>query len=337
MIRWHLALLCAPLFALPCAAQDVPLPPRPAGAPSSIQSTAQFLQEKLSSIGRVSWTQTTSNTKTGEATGPAPAWEEVSRVTISPGACEMKVAWKSSQGDSGGTYFLEEVDSVAVLTSPEHAGRTNPGVQYAMNPLPYSVVINYNTDFKLRDQQTANQIAGALMQLSQQCRAAPPPSANSGPGLEETLSFIEDKLNGQGAVNWLSTLQDTVAGTSGSPIQMTSRVSNAAGDARACRLAFHFTLTGAGKVTFDGAPWVPLRRVESLSVMSMEDATKSEHARQGHPESIESISPAVYDLFVRDAANRSWDFPFADQDLANRVAKAMLHAVELCGGGKEPF
>jgi hypothetical protein len=29
---------------------------------------------------------------------------------------------------------------------------------------------------------------------------------------------------------------------------------------------------------------------------------------------------------------------FADEDTANRVAKAMIHAVELCGGGdKDPF
>jgi hypothetical protein len=31
-------------------------------------------------------------------------------------------------------------------------------------------------------------------------------------------------------------------------------------------------------------------------------------------------------------------FSFSDVDLANRVAKAMVHAIELCGGGnKDPF
>jgi hypothetical protein len=31
-------------------------------------------------------------------------------------------------------------------------------------------------------------------------------------------------------------------------------------------------------------------------------------------------------------------FPFTDADLADRVAKAITHAIELCGGGnKEPF
>jgi alpha-D-ribose 1-methylphosphonate 5-phosphate C-P lyase len=30
------------------------------------------------------------------------------------------------------------------------------------------------------------------------------------------------------------------------------------------------------------------------------------------------------------------NFNFLDEDTANRVAKAMLHAVELCGGGSKP-
>jgi len=29
-------------------------------------------------------------------------------------------------------------------------------------------------------------------------------------------------------------------------------------------------------------------------------------------------------------------FVFFDEQLANRMAKAMVHAVELCGGGSEP-
>jgi len=32
------------------------------------------------------------------------------------------------------------------------------------------------------------------------------------------------------------------------------------------------------------------------------------------------------------------DFALYDESLANRIAKALVHAVELCGGGsKEPF
>jgi hypothetical protein len=36
----------------------------------------------------------------------------------------------------------------------------------------------------------------------------------------------------------------------------------------------------------------------------------------------------------RDYGSMNWFF--VDEDVANRVAKAMLHAVELCGGGAKP-
>jgi hypothetical protein len=40
----------------------------------------------------------------------------------------------------------------------------------------------------------------------------------------------------------------------------------------------------------------------------------------------------------RRAGNQANGFYFADEEMANRVAKALVHAVELCGGGnKDPF
>ena len=43
----------------------------------------------------------------------------------------------------------------------------------------------------------------------------------------------------------------------------------------------------------------------------------------------EAVGKEIFHLF----------FPFFEEQLANRVAKAMVHAVELCGGGgpPEPF
>jgi len=35
-----------------------------------------------------------------------------------------------------------------------------------------------------------------------------------------------------------------------------------------------------------------------------------------------------------DFGNMFWYF--LDEDVANRIAKAMVHAVELCGGGSKP-
>jgi hypothetical protein len=43
-------------------------------------------------------------------------------------------------------------------------------------------------------------------------------------------------------------------------------------------------------------------------------------------------------MVARKDENTEWYFYFFDQDLANRAAKAMVHGIELCGGGnKSPF
>lgn len=51
-----------------------------------------------------------------------------------------------------------------------------------------------------------------------------------------------------------------------------------------------------------------------------------------------SINPPLTVLLARKASGPRGEFEFMDAGLADRVAKAMTHAVELCGGGnKEPF
>jgi hypothetical protein len=319
--------------------KPVPPPPKPADEGPSVEATAKSLEKQLNSIGRVSWSQTTQNTKTNEVTGPAQAWEEVSRLNIIPRTCEMRVEWKSSarEEEGGGTFFIEEMDSIAVQGAVAHTNLIHPGAVYTMSPEPYSVVVNGGMDFKVRDQQTANQIATALRQLVQRCKVNPP-VANSGPSLEETLSFIEDRLNQQGAVTWLSTVQNTVAGTSNSPVQISLQLSRVTGDVGSCRVKFH-SKSVIGSAVSDFDYMLPLRRIERLAVMSLQDGNNGFHARQGHPEMVETISPpTISELEITGGANRTWYLVFSDEELANRVAKALTHAVELCGGGnKDPF
>jgi len=50
-----------------------------------------------------------------------------------------------------------------------------------------------------------------------------------------------------------------------------------------------------------------------------------------------SITPVVHELEVRLTDGKRYGFLFYEEEMAHRVAKAMLHAVGLCGGGKEPF
>jgi hypothetical protein len=106
----------------------------------------------------------------------------------------------------------------------------------------------------------------------------------------------------------------------------------------------------------------PFKNVDSIKVESLLDFANRMNAEAGHPEMIStttSFTPAVYSLSLYatkkgafsshvvittgkqpsqnyDFASKGIGFAFLDEDTANRVAKAMLHAVELCGGGSKP-
>jgi hypothetical protein len=50
------------------------------------------------------------------------------------------------------------------------------------------------------------------------------------------------------------------------------------------------------------------------------------------------IAPPLFALAAKRPKQGENVFLFSDEDMANRVAKAMIHATELCGGGSnEPF
>jgi hypothetical protein len=88
-----------------------------------------------------------------------------------------------------------------------------------------------------------------------------------------------------------------------------------------------------------------LKKVADIVVLPLEQA-REELARANHGDWVTtktySVDPPVFMLEVHETD--TGDFPFLlfefrDEQLANRVAKAMVHAVELCGGGgkSEPF
>jgi hypothetical protein len=108
----------------------------------------------------------------------------------------------------------------------------------------------------------------------------------------------------------------------------------------------------------------PFQDVDSIRVESPQDFRNRINADAGHPEMIVatiSSTPAIYSLSLYakkkdtfsfhvvnssgkkppqtfDGVSNGISFDLLDEDTANRLAKAMLHAVELCGGGnKEPF
>jgi hypothetical protein len=78
--------------------------------------------------------------------------------------------------------------------------------------------------------------------------------------------------------------------------------------------------------------------VQDIVVLPQEQNQQKANARSGHPEWTPRVEPALFTLVARRPKGVENAFLFSEEEMAGRIAKAMVHAVELCGGGnKDPF
>jgi Tetratricopeptide repeat len=173
-------------------------------------------------------------------------------------------------------------------------------------------------------------------------QSAPPPSGptDSGPSLAVTMQFIQDKLNDVGKVNCTVYYQSADGRTSDTQKDMCNETTNVAANPDQCKLSFG-----------GSDPGVSLRGVQNVALMSMMQYMSKYvpvslmHFIPGggqielHPV---SVTPNITALVLQGAQQKELlTVDFTDAGMADRVAKAMTHAVELCGGGnggkKDPF
>jgi hypothetical protein len=189
------------------------------------------------------------------------------------------------------------------------------------------------------------------------------------PSLEATMKFIQDKLSGQGRIQYDYVYREALT------TARTREFAAVVADPKTCAMSFSIHATGVSsvttsdsdqqiqfslkdvdkiKLTSEGAraagynyyynPDVYLLSLEMLpgkTIQSQFRLTKRHPATQdkvGKPQKgKKTVSPAIeeehYDQQLKDV-----DLPFRDQEMSQRVANAMQHAVKLCGGGnKDPF
>jgi len=162
-------------------------------------------------------------------------------------------------------------------------------------------------------------------------------SAASGPSLAESMQFVQDNLNGLGKVAWGDFCQDTSNGSTWTDT-LTSEIGNVVADQNQCRISFHRKAANGDKTYTDEDSVFSLRDVREIVVEPYEKAETEWSAKNGHPNIITvSTSPSVTALIVRSSKGEEDVFRFTDATLADRVAKALNLAVELCGGGKDKF
>jgi hypothetical protein len=192
---------------------------------------------------------------------------------------------------------------------------------------------------------------GITVALWAQTAVAPPPQpADNGPSLAVTMQFIQEKLNDNGKASWIDTAQSARFGGMNWQDTVTHEVSNLVADQGQCSISYHFfakhsvayrfIATSDGKNNKGEELSFSLRAVQEIVVKPYEQYETEWLAKNGHPDTtVLSTTPAMTALVVRQPHGVENVFAFNDATLADRVAKAMIHAVERCGGGKseEPF
>jgi len=180
------------------------------------------------------------------------------------------------------------------------------------------------------------------------------------------MQFVEAKLNEQGKVSTLHTMHDSLTSKDWGPFKYVWEVSEAAFDPQSCQMTWReiHTWPSLQWGAWDSRLSLSLREVSRLEVLALQDQLNRQSAKGGHPETVSAVSPEVSvmtiymsrDKSVRNQGHKtegesgknepvdsddhfdSVEIHFAEDEVAQRTAKALVHAVELCGGGnKDPF
>jgi hypothetical protein len=212
--------------------------------------------------------------------------------------------------------------------------------------------------------RTAIAIAGIVAAVGLAASSFAGTDAGS-PSLPRTMQFIQRKLMEEGALNFALYTHDSASGD-GAGFQFKIETTAFTFDVATCKYGRTWELLWGPdsnkKYSFHLERSGPIKSISTLRVMSGDLWWTQEMADEGAPTKSAQVQPALFfvvlsggnspadpkscekdgapvacpPLTMMDRLTDAW--PFRDEETANRVAKAMVHAVDLCGGGnKDPF
>jgi hypothetical protein len=210
----------------------------------------------------------------------------------------------------------------------------------------------------------------AVVAWGQQSTPPPAQPADSGPTLAATMQFIQEKLSEQGQIGWAQTqsnqpgftkrilvlVSDVMADPAACTLYGTGTVETK------IDLPKGRSLKPGGSVTEDDlhiriveTDTVPFKQIEKVTVEKLQDVQNQGFAEAAHPDITVTVSPTIFYVKLwasnavfsvhtsttkgnqspveKDTTSKTNGSSFRDEDTANRVAKAMTHAMVLCGGG----
>jgi hypothetical protein len=196
--------------------------------------------------------------------------------------------------------------------------------------------------------------------------------AAKGLSLAETAKFIEEKMNGQGQIGWVFTTSSLQGISTRTYYQISDTQFDAATCTLTTRETTNYLIEPAVGITYSegGKPVTaenlrrrelalsvtPLKQVVSVKVESADEAIIRGNARAGRPDITTEVTPPIYLMILMtsgkdskfhrelnrgEEAPKVWDengdsnrYTFREKELADQVASAFQHAVELCGGNE---
>jgi hypothetical protein len=158
-------------------------------------------------------------------------------------------------------------------------------------------------------------------------------SSDDSMSLADTLQYIQDKMSD----NRLTFTANVTNTTDNSTFQTSYQelTSNVSTDASQCRISYHWAewMNNAAQPSPDVDAAFVLKDVDSITVEPMRQNITDANVDAGKSNyNVTSTDPDVTAILVHRPQNLINEISFTDADLANDVAKAINHAVTLCGG-----
>jgi hypothetical protein len=150
------------------------------------------------------------------------------------------------------------------------------------------------------------------------------------------MQFIQENA-AEGKLSYTAFVTDTSQQGVEWSNRFTVETSNLVADPGACRITYHWRAEVNGKLVDDADYSLALKDVKEILVLPQAQNLNQVDSLNGHPDWNSRISPNLFTLIARRPRGVVNVFLFSDEEMANRVAKAITHAVELCGGGKDAF
>jgi tetratricopeptide (TPR) repeat protein len=165
----------------------------------------------------------------------------------------------------------------------------------------------------------------------------PPQPADNGPSLADTMKFIQEKLSLLEEVKY-TLYGHIIEPATNEVIPIVDEIGNVAVRPESCTIGYHLKVLAYDSTAKESDMRIPLRDVQMTALSTMEEYSKNSYGKDGNNVWVDRTDPPVFVLQVLRNNGPANTFEFTDKDLANRVDKAIFHAVLLCkAGNKEPF